>query len=252
MDSCAALPGFASAPAGARPAGTPASSVVRSGAWSPARRTRTRALLRALTRLSRTNLERDTDVPPRRNLGARFVPIDSCPYHDSKPGARSEQGQCRTDSGSSWHSSPCSPSESGPNFVAFAITNRGEHPVPDVEALISHAFLWNDERNPGANNPGRASRVPIPDEIVPGETTRVSSPLVPPLPARTDGKFDVKSPSLDCHSANPPTQDLQWGAGGGREVALRRAPHAPASRAHDAPTPGRLPKAREGAGTRHA
>jgi hypothetical protein len=82
--------------------------------------------------------------------------------------------------------------ESGPGLVAFAITNRGEHPVRDVEVLISHAFLWNDERNPGANNPGRTSRVPIPDEIAPGETTRVSSPLVPPLPARTDGKFDVK------------------------------------------------------------
>jgi hypothetical protein len=75
--------------------------------------------------------------------------------------------------------------------VTGIVENRSSLTVRDVRLLIRHTWLWKNERDPGENNPGRADYHTITDDIPPGQITTFTYRPLPPLPVRTDGRFDT-------------------------------------------------------------
>lgn len=74
--------------------------------------------------------------------------------------------------------------------VSGLLTNHSQRLVRDVQLVIRRSLLWNDERHPGENPPGRSDFYTAPTEIPPGGGVRFSYAGAP-LPDRTDGHFDT-------------------------------------------------------------
>jgi len=75
--------------------------------------------------------------------------------------------------------------------VKGQIVNKGLLPVENVRLLIRQNWLWQNERNPGQDNPGRARYHTVRGKIRPGATLSFSYQPDPPLPSRTDGRFET-------------------------------------------------------------
>ena len=73
--------------------------------------------------------------------------------------------------------------------VSGVVANRSPRLVRNVELLIRYAWLWHDERHPGDDSPGRADYYKIRADIPPGQTAAFTYRPQPPLPHRTDGRF---------------------------------------------------------------
>ena len=57
-----------------------------------------------------------------------------------------------------------------------------------VELLLRQVWLWNDERHPGTDSPGRTLPFTLGGDVAPN----ASAPFTfqtPPLPQRSDGRF---------------------------------------------------------------
>jgi hypothetical protein len=52
--------------------------------------------------------------------------------------------------------------------VTGTVVNQGPHQLRDVQLLIRHAWVWNDDRHPGPVNPGTSSFVTVAGPIAPG------------------------------------------------------------------------------------
>jgi hypothetical protein len=72
--------------------------------------------------------------------------------------------------------------------VSGVLTNKSPRVVRDVKLLIRQTWLWNDERHPGKDAPGRSDFYTVPDPIPPGGSARFSYSGAP-LPRRSDGRF---------------------------------------------------------------
>lgn len=81
-----------------------------------------------------------------------------------------------------------------PNRISGVIANASPHTVKDVQLLIQYHWLWNNERHPGQNPPGKAVTVNLDKELKPGDTMPFSYTPSPALPERNDGRF---MPELD-------------------------------------------------------
>lgn len=75
------------------------------------------------------------------------------------------------------------------DVLRATLVNHSPRRLADVRLLIRHAWLWNNERNPGLDNPGRTETYTLPDEIPAGGTYALTYRIVPPLPRRSDGRF---------------------------------------------------------------
>jgi hypothetical protein len=95
--------------------------------------------------------------------------------------------------------------DSTPERVTFRLTNGSDHAARDVEVLISHAFHWTNEFAPGRENPSRAATYLVPGELAPRESREASYTLTPPLPARNDGRFEVRVEVLRWTDVLPPS-----------------------------------------------
>jgi hypothetical protein len=75
--------------------------------------------------------------------------------------------------------------------ISGVLKNNGTTAARDVRLLIHHAWLWNDEKNPGppSDNPARSSYYVVDGEIPPDGELRFRYTPSPPLPQRTDGRF---------------------------------------------------------------
>lgn len=78
-------------------------------------------------------------------------------------------------------------------LVYGQISNRSSRLIRDVRLLIRLTWSWNDERNPGAESPGRAVYHTVAEDIAPGESLVFHYRPDPPLPQRTDGRFGVSA-----------------------------------------------------------
>jgi hypothetical protein len=78
------------------------------------------------------------------------------------------------------------PADNG--VVAGVVVNNSRQVVRDVKLLIRNAWLWNNERHPGAVNPGNAEFFTVRGEIPPGASLPFTY-RTPPLPQRSDGHF---------------------------------------------------------------
>ncbi len=73
--------------------------------------------------------------------------------------------------------------------VTGVVSNAGRHPVRDVQMQITYVWLWNNERHPGSDNPGRTDIYTLPGEIPTGGSQTFTYRPATPLPHRTDGHF---------------------------------------------------------------
>ena len=73
--------------------------------------------------------------------------------------------------------------------ITATLVNSSSSLVKDIQLVIRHAFLWNDERNPGTDNPGRTEYYLVLGEVEPNGTLAFEYRPDPPLPNRDDGTF---------------------------------------------------------------
>lgn len=76
-------------------------------------------------------------------------------------------------------------------IVTGTLFNTSHAPLRNVELLIRHTWLWNNERHPGDDSPGRADVFEVRGEIPPREQMPFTYQVSPPLPQREDGHFET-------------------------------------------------------------
>lgn len=72
--------------------------------------------------------------------------------------------------------------------VSGTVVNKSAATVRGVELLLQQVWLWNDERHPGTDSPGRALPFTLRADVAPN----ASAPFTfqtPPLAQRSDGRF---------------------------------------------------------------
>ncbi len=80
--------------------------------------------------------------------------------------------------------------------ISGEIRNNSKNTVRDVQLFIRHTFLWKNEFHPGKESPSVASYPTISGEIAPGKSLPFKFTPSPPLPKRTDGRFERPSVSV--------------------------------------------------------
>jgi hypothetical protein len=72
--------------------------------------------------------------------------------------------------------------------VSGTVVNNSSKAVRDIELLVRQDWLWNDERNPGMDSPGRVLRVTLRHDIAPHASASFML-QTPPFAPRSDGRF---------------------------------------------------------------
>ncbi len=72
------------------------------------------------------------------------------------------------------------------------VVNQSRWPVRDVRLLIRHTWLWDNERHPGTDSPGRTSFYTVSVTIPPGESAPFEYRSTDPPPSRSDGHFNTE------------------------------------------------------------
>jgi len=80
--------------------------------------------------------------------------------------------------------------------VTGEIRNNSKNTVRDVQLFIRYTFLWKNEFHPGKESPSAAFYPTISGEIAPGKSLPFKFMPSPPLPKRTDGRFEAPSVSI--------------------------------------------------------
>ena len=93
--------------------------------------------------------------------------------------------------------------------VSGKVVNNSDKPVRDVQLLIKYVWLWNNERNPGTDSPGRAVYQTLPGELAPGESREFTYRPEEPLAHRRDGRYN---PSVQVAAVVEVTPGAQTGS----------------------------------------
>jgi hypothetical protein len=80
--------------------------------------------------------------------------------------------------------------------VSGEIRNNSKNTVRDVQLFVRNTFLWKDEFHPGKESPSVSSIQTVSGEIAPGKSLPFKFTPSPPLPKRTDGRFERPSVSV--------------------------------------------------------
>jgi len=72
------------------------------------------------------------------------------------------------------------------------IHNQTDATLIGAELLVRHHWLWADEQNPGANDPGWVEIHPVNVTIPAGDTAPFSVQLSRIAPQRSDGTFQIE------------------------------------------------------------
>jgi hypothetical protein len=81
--------------------------------------------------------------------------------------------------------------------VSGMLTNRSGKTLRDVQLLIRHEWLWKNEFRPGGNSPSRAVYFLIRGDLPAGGETPFTYRADPPLPIRSDGRFNTSVQVVD-------------------------------------------------------
>ena len=73
--------------------------------------------------------------------------------------------------------------------VSGVLVNKSDRTLRDIQLLIRHTWMWNNERHPGASSPGRAEFYTLAGPVPPGASVPFTEHDVSPLPQRSDGHF---------------------------------------------------------------
>jgi len=72
--------------------------------------------------------------------------------------------------------------------VSGTIVNKSSATVRGVQLLLRQTWLWNDERHPGTDSPGRTLPFTFAGDVAPNGSAPFTF-QIPPLPERSDGRF---------------------------------------------------------------
>ncbi len=72
--------------------------------------------------------------------------------------------------------------------VSGVVVNTSSARIRGVQLLLRQAWLWNDERHPGTDSPGRTLPVTLHTDVDPNGSAPFTF-QTPPLPRRFDGRF---------------------------------------------------------------
>jgi hypothetical protein len=80
--------------------------------------------------------------------------------------------------------------------VSGAIRNKSPNTVRDAQLFIRYTFLWKNEFHPGKDDPSAGFYQTVSGEIPPGGSLPFNFSPSPPLPRRSDGRFERPSVSI--------------------------------------------------------
>ncbi len=106
------------------------------------------------------------------------------------------------------------------DVVSGELVNTSHHLVRDVRLLVRHTWLWDQERAPGEDSPGRAAYHTIPESIPPGGHLSFNVHPAPPLPARSDGALRAFRRDRRLHGDRSLISPVLRGALGARCLPL--------------------------------
>jgi hypothetical protein len=75
--------------------------------------------------------------------------------------------------------------------VSGELVNNTKQTLRDVRLQILYSWRWNNEYQPGKDDPGTARYYVLNQEIPPGQAARFNYKPSPPLASREDGQFDI-------------------------------------------------------------
>jgi hypothetical protein len=75
--------------------------------------------------------------------------------------------------------------------VSGELVNNSSRTLRDVQVLIRYSWLWTDEYHPLRDDIGEAVYYTVEGEIAPRGSKSFSYQPSPPLPSRTDGRFEM-------------------------------------------------------------
>lgn len=78
------------------------------------------------------------------------------------------------------------------NLLSGMVVNQSRSQVRDVRLLIRYTWLWDNERHPGTDSPGRASFYTVTATIPPGGSAPFTYQSANPLPSRPGGHFKAE------------------------------------------------------------
>jgi hypothetical protein len=128
--------------------------------------------------------------------------------------------------------------------VSGVVQNTSDRPLRNIELRVEHRWLWANEFRPGEDTMSRSSTVIVPGELPPGGSARFSYRPDPPLPVRSDGRFQtvVEVKGLTRMEAGGATS----GFGAGQAAPIAPAPSEtapPPAESQAAPAPAEIPPA---------
>jgi hypothetical protein len=71
------------------------------------------------------------------------------------------------------------------------LVNNTKQTLRDVQLQILYSWRWNNEYQPGKDDPGTARYHVLSQEVPPSQTARFNYKPSPPLASREDGQFDI-------------------------------------------------------------
>ncbi len=74
------------------------------------------------------------------------------------------------------------------NVVSGTIVNKSSATLREIEVLVRQTWLWEPERHPGTDDPGRTLPFMLGADVAPNASTSFTFDT-PPLPQRSDGRF---------------------------------------------------------------
>jgi hypothetical protein len=77
--------------------------------------------------------------------------------------------------------------------ISGDLVNTTQHPVRDVRLLVRQTWLWAQERTPGDEGPSRAEYSTVQEKIAAGGSLAFIVRPSPPLPLRSDGRFETSA-----------------------------------------------------------
>ena len=72
--------------------------------------------------------------------------------------------------------------------MSGTVVNKSSATVRGVELLLRQTWMWNNERHPGADSPGRTLPFTLRGDVAPNASAPFSF-QTPPLDQRSDGRF---------------------------------------------------------------
>src|SRR5215467_6811585 len=80
--------------------------------------------------------------------------------------------------------------------VSGVIRNKSPNTVRDAQLFIRYTFLWKNEFHPGKDSPSAVFFPTVSGDIPPGGSLPFNFTPSPPLPNRSDGRFERPSVSI--------------------------------------------------------